>query len=130
MDKKTPKVFPRYLILKMMDERSTYGYEILKKVQDISGGHWEPSYGTIYGTLERMENKGYIEQVENDHEDRNYFTLTEKGREKLSEIQERVPRMGEKYKEVILGGLNIYRHFFGDEKTIEILEEVKEEMEK
>ncbi len=128
MEKKNPKIFPKYMILRMMNKKPTYGYEILKRIEKISGGHWEPSYGTIYGTLERLEKKGYIRKTEKKPKDRKYFELTEKGEEKLEELKNSIEEMEEKSQKMIFGALNVYKNFFGKEKAIELLEMLKKEI--
>jgi len=64
MQKRIPSEMISYLILKTMKEKgSTYGYELIKTMKERSNGHWDPSYGTIYGSLDRMEKNGYIERA-------------------------------------------------------------------
>lgn len=128
MEKKNPKIFPKYLILRMMDKKPTYGYEVLKTIEKISGGHWEPSYGTVYGTLERLEKKGLIEKTEKEPKDRKYFILTEKGEEKLEEIKNCMDEMQNKSKKIVLGASNVYKNLFGKEKAKELLEKIEEEI--
>lgn len=120
MPQNRPKGLFRYLILKLMSERKRYGYEILEKIEEMSGGHWEPSYGTIYGSLERMEERGLIRKTEDTHSERKYFDITEKGREKLKKDEEEIEELQGKIRSNALGFLNIYRHLFG-EKAVKTL---------
>ncbi len=77
----------------MLEERPRYGYEILKEITDISGGHWEPSYGSVYPILYKFEEKGWAERIEREDEpDRKYFELTDAGREELEERRDRARR--------------------------------------
>ena len=73
-----PSQMINYIMLKTMDEEgSTYGYELINKLNRLSNEHWDPSYGTIYGALNRMEKKNLIERSDEGPEDRKYYRLTE-----------------------------------------------------
>jgi DNA-binding PadR family transcriptional regulator len=50
-----PKGLIAYLVLELLEEKPRYGYEILKEIREISGGHWEPSYGSVYPILYKFE---------------------------------------------------------------------------
>lgn len=119
-----------YLILKTMEERSsTYGYELIKTMREKSNGHWNPSYGTIYGALNRMEKNGFIERADRDPEDRKYYRLTEKGMEELKEREKRIEDIGESSENMVLGFLNVYEHIYGKEQLAELLKKIKEEFD-
>lgn len=70
----------------MDEEGSTYGYELIKKLKQLSNDHWDPSYGTIYGALNRMEKNGLIERSDKSEEDRKYYSLTNKGEKELQSL--------------------------------------------
>ncbi|MFO7990761.1 MAG: PadR family transcriptional regulator [Thermoplasmata archaeon] len=127
MQKNIPSGLISLLILKFMDEGPTYGYEILNKLKEKSCGHWDPSYGTVYGALNRMSKRGYIERVEKGEEDRKYYALTEEGRERLEERYEEIEDQREKSKEMILGFLNIYGYVHGGEHQKQLIEKIEEE---
>ena len=130
MHVKRPKGLVLYLVLELMEEKPRYGYEILGELEELSGNHWEPSYGTVYGALERMEEEGYIERTEREHEDRKYFEITEKGRERLEKEKKDKREAKGKFREMALGFLNIYRHIYGKEETDKLKEVISEEFEK
>ncbi|KPN30167.1 transcriptional regulator, acidobacterial, PadR-family [Halolamina pelagica] len=68
-------------MLELLEEKPRYGYEILKEIGDISGGHWEPSYGSVYPILYKFEDNGWAERIEREDEpDRKYFELTPRAR--------------------------------------------------
>lgn len=128
MKKKHPKEFLTYLILDTMEEEPTYGYRLLDKLEEISGGFFEPSYGTVYGALERLEKKGLIKRTEKEHEDRKYFELTEEGGDELRKKREKENEIRSDLRNVALGFLNVYKNTFGDEKAEELLQDVKREL--
>jgi len=130
MQKRIPTEMISYLILKTMKEKgSTYGYELIKTMKERSNGHWNPSYGTIYGSLNRMENNGYIERANREPEDRKYYRLTEEGKEELEEREEKMKKIGESSENMVLGFLNVYKDIFGNEKLDELLDKIKDEFD-
>lgn len=112
----------------MMKDRKRYGYEILERIEEMSGGHWEPSYGTVYGTLERMESKELIERAEDTHGERKYFKITEKGRKMLQRNEELKGELQEKIRSTALGFLNIYRHIFGEKEVKNLKSDLEERL--
>ena len=56
-----------------------HGYEMITEVEDRTGGAWRPSAGSIYPTLQLLEDEGLIEGTEAGGKRR--FELTEAGRE-------------------------------------------------
>ena len=130
MQKRIPTEMISYLILKTMKEKgSTYGYELIKTMKERSNGHWNPSYGTIYGSLNRMENNGYIERANREPEDRKYYRLTEEGEEELEEREEKMKEIDESSENMVLGFLNVYKDIFGNEKLDELLDKIKDEFD-
>lgn len=74
------------IILRTLDERDKYGYEIMNEIEEKSHGQYTLKQPTLYSALKRLENQGYIkaywktDEVSNGGR-RKYFTLTELGRE-------------------------------------------------
>jgi DNA-binding PadR family transcriptional regulator len=54
-----------------------HGYEMIKEVEERSEGAWTPSAGSIYPTLQMLEDEGLIRGEESDGKRR--FSLTETG---------------------------------------------------
>ena len=77
------------VILKLLSERSMYGYEIIKLVNERTDGAFQWKEGTLYPCLHRLEEAGLIssswELVTN--KPRKYYSLTKKG---LNAVPERV----------------------------------------
>jgi DNA-binding PadR family transcriptional regulator len=112
-----PRGLISYLVLELLDEKPRYGYEILKEIQDISGGHWEPSYGSVYPILYKFEEKGWAERIEREDEpDRKYFELTDAGGEELSEKRRESGEKAREFADVILGFYHVYVAFATDER--------------
>src|SRR6266516_3907977 len=68
----------RAAILALLAERSMHGYEMIQELQARTGGVWRPSPGSVYPTLQMLEDEGLISSEE--AEGRRRFTLTDTGR--------------------------------------------------
>lgn len=112
-----PRGLIAYIVLELLEEKPRYGYEILKEIEDISGGHWEPSYGSVYPILYKFEEKGWAERIERESEpDRKYFELTETGRSELDERRESGGKKARDFADVILGFFHVYATFATDDR--------------
>lgn len=69
-----------------------HGYNIGKKVSEMTGGEITISPGTMYGTLSKMEKDGLIAFVR-EEEKRRLYRITELGREILTIEQKRIERL-------------------------------------
>jgi DNA-binding PadR family transcriptional regulator len=104
-----PKGLIAYLVLELLQEKPRYGYEILKEIRELSGGHWEPSYGSVYPILYKFEDKGWAERLEREDEpDRKYFELTETGLDELAEKRVELGENARDFADVILGFYHVY----------------------
>src|SRR4029078_11762236 len=72
----------RAAILALLDERPMHGYEMIKQLEERTDGAWGPSAGSIYPTLQLLEDEGLIAGEEVDGKRR--FTLTDAGREAVA----------------------------------------------
>src|SRR5258708_23280260 len=73
---------PVLLVLLSLAEQPRHGYSILKDIESMSGGRVLLSTGTLYGALQRLLDRGWIERVEEDStpRDRRTYSLTSPGR--------------------------------------------------
>jgi DNA-binding PadR family transcriptional regulator len=76
----------RYILLDVLNDGPKHGYEIIKTLEERTGGEWAPSPGTVYPTLQFLEDLGLIQAVQDG--ERKAFNLTDKGREELASRQE------------------------------------------
>src|SRR5882757_9542254 len=78
----------RAAILALLAERPMHGYEMIKEIEERTSGAWTPSAGSIYPTLQMLEDEGLIRGEESDGKRR--FTLTDEGsaqqQEKAGEV--------------------------------------------
>jgi DNA-binding PadR family transcriptional regulator len=69
----------RAAILALLAEEPMHGYQIIQVISERSGGNWTPSPGSVYPTLQHLEDEGLIEPAPSES-GRNVYTLTEAGR--------------------------------------------------
>jgi PadR family transcriptional regulator, regulatory protein PadR len=76
------------IVLAILAEGDSYGYAILKRVRELSGGHMEWTDGMLYPVLHRLERLGHVEaqwQVAESGRRRKYYRITPGGRAQLAE---------------------------------------------
>lgn len=76
------------LVLAILAEGDSYGYAILKRVRELSGGELEWTDGMLYPVLHRLEGSGLVAsrwQKAESGRQRKYYRLTPAGREQLAD---------------------------------------------
>lgn len=85
-------------ILRILAEKPMHGYEIISTFEERSQGMWRPSPGSVYPTLQLLEEKGYVHCQEEDG--KKVYHLTEDGKKAAAETpdddawQERMAEFG------------------------------------
>lgn len=82
----------RFVILNVLAQQPSHGYEIIVAIGDMVGGDYQPSPGTIYPTLSLLVDMGYAEQSQEDGS-RKQYTLTSEGHAFLAAHQDDVQRI-------------------------------------
>ena len=72
----------RSAVLKLLAERPMHGYQIIREIEERSGGSWKPSAGSVYPTLQLLADEGFITAEESNG--RKIYSLTEAGREDVA----------------------------------------------
>lgn len=78
------------IILNQLVDTDNYGYEITKRISDLSQGALELKEATLYTAFRRMESSGYIISYwgnEGVGARRRYYSITPTGRDRLAEDQ-------------------------------------------
>jgi PadR family transcriptional regulator, regulatory protein PadR len=76
------------IVLAILAEGDSYGYEILKRVRELSGGRMEWTDGMLYPVLHRLERLGHVEArwvTAETGRRRKYYRITAGGRAQLAE---------------------------------------------
>jgi DNA-binding PadR family transcriptional regulator len=78
----------RAAILAVLAEQPMNGYQIIQEIAERSGGVWKPSPGSIYPTLQQLEDEGLV--TADAAVGRRTFTLTDEGRAYVAEHADEV----------------------------------------
>jgi DNA-binding PadR family transcriptional regulator len=73
----------RIAILALLAEEPMHGYQVIQELGERSGGMWRPSPGSVYPTLQMLEDEGLISAAEVDG--KRVFSLTEAGTAAVAE---------------------------------------------
>ena len=67
------------IIQDLLREKPMHGYEIIRTLEERTHGMWRPSAGSVYPTLQMLEEQGLV--VSRETEGKKVYSLTEKGRQ-------------------------------------------------
>ncbi len=79
----------RLALLALIAERPRHGYELIKEIEEMTGGAYAPSPGAVYPTLQLLEDEGAIEEAEAEGA-KKPFAATAQGRDELDTRQDEV----------------------------------------
>jgi DNA-binding PadR family transcriptional regulator len=74
----------RFVILQLIADKPSYGYEIIKEIEERLSGAYAPSPGVVYPTLTMLEEEGYA-TVSSAEGNKKLYAATERGLEYLQE---------------------------------------------
>lgn len=101
----------RFILLHLIAEKPSHGYELIKAVEEKFGGAYSPSPGVIYPTLTLLEEYGYL-RSEVESGNKKLYTITDEGSAFLAQNGPTV--------EAILGRMNEAASHFGGGPAPEI----------
>ena len=79
----------RTALLVALADAPGHGYELIQRLSDKTGGGWQPSPGSVYPTLQLLEDEGLVASTE--REGKRVYALTDAGR---AEAARRVEEAG------------------------------------
>src|SRR5260370_18075504 len=68
----------KYVILKLVKDKPRHGYEVMKELEDQLQGCYSPSPGTVYPTLQWLEDEGLV--IGKDVDGKKVYEITDAGR--------------------------------------------------
>lgn len=86
VDKELLKGSIDILLLSLLSEKDSYGYEMTKEIRKKSDEAYSMNEGTLYPALKRLEAKGFVNSYwhqELEASRRKYYSITEDGRKEL-----------------------------------------------
>lgn len=99
----------RLALLALINEEPRHGYELIKAIEDMTGGAYAPSPGAVYPTLQMLEEEGQIKHAkpqgkaaDEDASGKKPFEITKSGSAELEDRAEEVDKL--------MGRLNEHGH--------------------
>jgi DNA-binding PadR family transcriptional regulator len=95
----------KYVILKLLRDKPRHGYEVMKELEERLHGCYSPSPGTVYPTLQWLEDEGLVESKEVDG--KKVYAVTDAGRAFLDEHKDTVEDIFDRVRDAVdqaLGG--------------------------
>jgi DNA-binding PadR family transcriptional regulator len=85
----------RLVLLKLIADEPRHGYDLIRAIEDLTGGEYAPSPGVIYPTLTLLQDMGLVEEAAVEGA-RKPFQVTDEGRAHLEERSEEVEALFER----------------------------------
>jgi DNA-binding PadR family transcriptional regulator len=103
----------KYVILDLLKDKPSYGYEIIHSLEERFHGFYSPSAGSVYPTLQMLEDLDYVKSSERDG--KKVYTVSDKGKEFLAE-----------HKDVVHGIKNHMRDWWGEDNRDQLRDVFRE----
>jgi len=88
----------RLVLLKLIADQPRHGYELIKAIEEMTGGDYAPSPGIVYPTLTMLEDMGLIAEAKS-KDTKKVYEATDEGRAHLEENSEEVEELIERLEE-------------------------------
>lgn len=100
------------------------GYDLLKEIEEVTGGAWVPSKGTLYPLLHSLADEGLIMEEDTGLRAKTIYTLTDVGEKALAAIKACRQQSGEQ----LLLLKTLHARIFGEERASlrEMMWEIRE----
>jgi DNA-binding PadR family transcriptional regulator len=85
----------RLVLLKLIADEPRHGYDLIRAIEDLTGGEYAPSPGVVYPTLTLLQDMGLIEEAAGEGA-RKPFQVTDEGRTHLDERADEVESLFER----------------------------------
>jgi DNA-binding PadR family transcriptional regulator len=89
----------KYVILKLLAARPMHGYEVMKELEEQTRGCYKPSPGSVYPTLQWLEDEGLVKSDERDG--KKVYEITEAGVAFLEENKSTVEDIFDRVEELL-----------------------------
>jgi DNA-binding PadR family transcriptional regulator len=89
----------KYVILKLLRDKPRHGYEVMKDLEERMHGCYSPSPGTVYPTLQWLEDEGLV--VGRDVDGKKVYEITAQGRAFLEEHKDVVEDIFDRVAEAV-----------------------------
>ncbi|BED94440.1 hypothetical protein Ef18B226LT_07450 [Escherichia fergusonii] len=90
------------MILDILSRDDSHGYELIKAIENLTQGHYTPSPGVIYPTLDLLQEQALI-AIREEENGKKQIALTEQGAQWLEENREQMDMITERIKSRSVG---------------------------
>lgn len=87
----------KYVILNLLKNKPSHGYEIIRALEENFHGLYTPSAGSVYPTLQMLDDMGYVSLSERDG--KKVYTITDEGLRFLEEQKDVIKKIDEQIKD-------------------------------
>lgn len=106
----------KYVILDLLKDKPAHGYELIRALEERFRGLYSPSPGSIYPTLQLLEDLGYVAATQQDG--KKVYEITDEGRTFLEEHRQSVEdiwgRISEGWDHEFIGEMREIKHELRD----------------
>lgn len=85
----------RLVLLKLIADEPRHGYDLIRAIEDLTGGEYAPSPGVVYPTLTLLQDMGLIEEAAGEGP-RKPFQVTKEGKKHLQDRSEEIDALLER----------------------------------
>lgn len=78
----------KFVILRLLADKPMHGYQVMGALEEECGGWYKASPGSVYPTLQMLEDQGHLTVEEKDG--KKVYSITDQGRDYLEENEEHV----------------------------------------
>ena len=89
----------RLVLLKLIADEPRHGYDLIRAIEEMTGGEYAPSPGVIYPTLTLLQDMGLIEEAPGEGP-RKAFQATDEGGKHLEEREQEVEALFERLRDL------------------------------
>ena len=89
----------RLVLLKLISDQPRHGYDLIRAIEELTGGEYAPSPGVVYPTLTLLQDMGLVEEAPGEGA-RKPFQITKAGTAHLEENAEEVEELFERLKDL------------------------------
>ncbi len=89
----------KFVILRLLKEKPRHGYEVMKALEEKMAGCYTPSAGTVYPTLQLLEDQGHVRAV--DADGKKIYEITPEGEKYLEEHRDLLDEIVDRVRETV-----------------------------
>ena len=89
----------RLVLLKLIADQPRHGYDLIRAIEELTGGGYAPSPGIVYPTLTLLQDMGFVEEAAGEGP-RKPFQITDEGTAHLKENAEDVDELFERLEDL------------------------------